>query len=414
MKIAFVTASVSRKAGGLHESVRRLAQSMEASASRIEVLGLQDEHTDADVANWASLPVRAFDVIGPKQLGYAPALASALESSDVSLVMSHGLWMYPSAAVCRWHKRTSRPHIVHPHGMLDPWAVRNSRWKKRIAEVLYEYSHLESSACIRALCQSEARAIRDYGLTNPIAIIPNGIDLPDADHGPPTIDHGPLTKLKASGRKVLLYLGRIHPKKGLVNLLRAWKSVVSSPASRGLASEWTLALAGWDQEGHEADLEQLATSLNLRWSDARAQHLENSPLSTLNFQLLFLGPQFGSDKASCYHNCDAFILPSYSEGLPMVVLEAWAYSRPVLMTPECNLPEGFAANAAVSIETNPDSIARGLAELLRLPAFDLGAIGARGRSLVADRFSWPKIAAEMKQVCEWALGAGTKPTCLIG
>src|SRR5208282_4574684 len=108
-------------------------------------------------------------------------------------------------------------------------------------------------------------------------------------------------------------------------------------------------------------------------------------------------------KAACYANCDAFILPSFSEGLPMVVLEAWAYGKPVLMTPECNLPEGFAANAAIRIEPGVEGIARGLQELFRTPHSALRVLGDNGRNLVAGRFAWPKIAVEMKSVYEWVL-----------
>ena len=127
---------------------------------------------------------------------------------------------------------------------------------------------------------------------------------------------------------------------------------------------------------------------------------------------VFLGPKFGEDKAACYRDCDAFILPSLSEGLPMVVLEAWAYGKPVLMTPECNLPDGFAVNAAIRIEPSAESIAQGLQEMFRTPHSALRIMGDNGRALVAERFAWPKIAAEMKSVYEWVLGGGPKPGCV--
>jgi poly(glycerol-phosphate) alpha-glucosyltransferase len=129
--------------------------------------------------------------------------------------------------------------------------------------------------------------------------------------------------------------------------------------------------------------------------------------------VLFLGPQFGAEKAACYANCDAFILPSFSEGLPMVVLEAWAHAKPVLMTPECNLPEGFAAGAAIRIEANPEGIAAGVAELFRAPSSTLRTLGDNGRRLVAEKFAWPRVAAEMRSVYQWVVGGGTPPPCVI-
>ena len=100
----------------------------------------------------------------------------------------------------------------------------------------------------------------------------------------------------------------------------------------------------------------------------------------------------------------------------MSVLEAWSYRLPVLMTDECNLPEGFAAEAAIRIGTDTESIAEGLRELFSLPTTDngqpttsLSSLGRNGRALVERRFNWKKVASEMKQVYEWLLGGGPEP-----
>ena len=125
--------------------------------------------------------------------------------------------------------------------------------------------------------------------------------------------------------------------------------------------------------------------------------------------LLFLGPQFNHAKAACYAGCDAFILPSFSEGLPMVVLEAWAYAKPVVMTPECNLPEGFAASAALKIATNVESITPALTRLFRLSPTELRTLGANGQRLVRGQFTWDSIAGQLKATYEWMLGGSTRP-----
>jgi poly(glycerol-phosphate) alpha-glucosyltransferase len=393
---------------------------------KVSVAALLDEYSVQDVPEWAPLPVSLSPVVGPRAFGFSPALLPKLLDVDADIMHTHGIWQYPSMTVSRWHKRTGRPYLISPHGMLDPWAVRNSAWKKRIALAVYERRHLENASCIRALCDAEAQAIRQFGLHNPICIIPNGIDLPE-DGGRMAEARGQRAEdagERTDGRKILLYLGRIHPKKGLVNLLRAWKSAVNGPSSivRRPSSDWILAIAGWDQGGHEDELKRLCDEMGITWADVRAggttgqqDNVTTGPRSVVSGQssVVFLGPQFGDAKSACYRNCDAFILPSFSEGLPMVVLEAWAYGKPVLMTPQCNLPEGFAANAAIRIEPSAESIAQGLQEIFQTTSAERQALGVRGRALVTARFTWPKIASDMKCIYEWVLGGGPRPVELL-
>jgi poly(glycerol-phosphate) alpha-glucosyltransferase len=184
-------------------------------------------------------------------------------------------------------------------------------------------------------------------------------------------------------------LGRLHPKKNLANLIRAWKQTLDSHPQAG--EEWVLAIAGWDQAGYGCDLKKLTSHYGLTAS------------------VRFLGPLFGQDKDAAYRACDAFILPSLSEGLPMAVLEAWAYAKPVLMTAECNVPEGFAAGAAVQIGTTAAEIAAGINQLTEMSDSDRTVMGGRGHALVATRFSWPRIGEQMRSVYEWVLGGGPRP-----
>jgi poly(glycerol-phosphate) alpha-glucosyltransferase len=333
------------------------------------------------------------DALGQRaQLGLG-----ALALRDVA--DTHGLWLYPGIAAKNYSRKNNRPYLISPHGMLDPWAMKNSRWKKLIAWRLFEREHLRGARCFRALCASEASSIRQLHLKNDIAIIPNGIDLPTGIvHSAP-----PWKGAVEPGKKVLLFLSRIHPKKGLVNLLKAW-------AMNRKSEEWVLAIAGWDQGGHEQELKQLATELGLVWADVRKQEM-NSKLQTA-CSVLFLGPQFNEAKAACYHHCDAFVLPSFSEGLPMVVLEAWAYSRPVIMTPECNLPEGFLAGAALKMETTAASMAAGLNELQRMTVAERTTMGNRAHDLVVERFTWSRVGRQLQAVQEWVLGGVAKPDCI--
>jgi glycosyltransferase involved in cell wall biosynthesis len=384
MKTVCVMDSVSRANGGIFEAERKLQQHLHALGGiDVRVVGLQDEHTDADRAAWAPLEPLTLPVQGPRTFGYAPGFVPTLEEIGADLAYSVGLWKGPSLAVLQWAKRTGKPYLVAPHGMLDPWALRNSGAKKKVAAWLFQNEQLRRASCLRALCASEVESMRAYGLKNPICVIPNGIDLPDemAKSRPSTIP---------DDKKVLLYLGRLHPKKGLVPLLTAWSN------ARPRGADWVLAIAGWDQNGHEAELKWQANALGL------------------GDTVRFLGPQFGSDKEAWYRACDAFVLPSFSEGLPMVVLEAWAYAKPVLLTTACNLPEGPAAGAALCLEPNAESLTAGLGQLFAMSTPDLHAMGRRGRELAENRFAWPRLAVQMESVYKWMLGSGARPDCVQG
>ena len=379
VRAAILTPHLTRAGGGLFNSVRRLSQTLGEQGVGIGVLGLSDRFEADDLPAWEPLHPQSFPVIGPAALGWSPRLGDALTRSGADIAHCHGLWMYPSAACLRWAKRTGKPYVISPRGMLDLWALKRSRWKKRFAGFLFQNEHLRRAACIHALCEPEAQAVRALGFRNPICVIPNGIDLPAPDDSRPPPWEGAIP----AGAKVLFYLGRLHPKKGLADLLRAWRSVDES--------RWHLVVAGWDQDGHEAELKNLAKDI-----DAARVH--------------FPGAQFGASKTAAFRACDAFVLPSLSEGLPMAVLEAWAHAKPVLMTRACNLPEGFADRAAIEIE--PGNCARSLRALFSTTDPELIETGARGRKLVETRFTWPVVAGETRAVYDWLAGHGPQPSCV--
>lgn len=393
--------SVSRTDGGIFEAECALQRELFLGQGvQVDVVGLEDRYTSEDLSRWLPLKPQAVKTKGPCALGYSPELLSAM-SSQADLLYGSTLWKYPSWAALQWSERTGKPMMVAPHGSLDLWALKNSAWKKRLAAMLFKNRQLHKATCLRALCQSEADAIRAYGLPQPIAIIPNGIDLPESSD---SSDKGRESK----ATRVLLFLGRIHPKKGLPNLIRAF---ARNQGTRVQGREtWQLVIAGWDQGEHAAELIELCKELGVSVQNRKSR--DEGRESEAN--IVFYGPAFGDDKKSLIRSADAFILPSFSEGLPMSVLEAWSYKLPVVMTPECNLPEGFAADAAIRIETGAESIAQGLDLLFSMSESDLQSMGGKGRILVEERFTWKTLAAQMREVYDWMLGGGTRPRTVIG
>ena len=390
MKVGILTASISRQSGGLYWAIRPLAIGIKNSGYEVKVFSISDRYSDYDLAQWKGIDVSLQVHWGPQALGYAPGLVQALNDAELNLIHTHGVWMYPSVAAIHWSGQQKRPYIVSPHGMLDAWALKNSAWKKYIAGMLFEKAHLRRAACLHALCESEYLSIRNYGLKNPVAIIPNGIDLPDQKN----LDLQPDWSLELpQGSRVLLFLGRIHLKKGISNLLHSWARVRQNVPEKTAA--WRLVIAGWSQGGHQEELEHLVKELNIDES------------------VHFVGPQFDNQKVASLHHADAFVLPSFSEGLPMSVLEAWSHGLPVLMTQQCNIPEGFESQSALEMVPETDSIAVALERLFNMSETERQSMGERGRKLVESRFAWKKVAADMCSMYEWVLGQGPKPSCVI-
>jgi poly(glycerol-phosphate) alpha-glucosyltransferase len=380
MKVAFITPSVSRSAGGIFEVEIALAKSLQESGCDVEVYSQTDENTEKDLVKWNSIKVNVFPSIGPHAFRYSPLLNRAVLSSNCDIAHLHVMWMYTSVVTNNWHK-TGKPYITTIHGMLEPWALRNAKFKKKVVELLYERKCLENATCIHAHTLKEYSDIRSFGLKNPVCIIPNGVDIPIFNN----FLEKPQWFKQTNNRKVLLYLGRLHPKKGLEALLSAWKNTVTEH------HDWCLVIAGWGDKSYTEFL--------------RKKIIEDKQEANI-----FLpGPQFDQEKNRSFANASGFILPSLSEGLPMAILEAWSYKLPVLSTPACNIPEGYERNAALKILPDQNGIEKGLKKLFSLSSDTRSTMGENGYRLTIEKFTWQKIGEQMAEVYKWVTFGGEKP-----
>lgn len=383
LKVGMLVASTASADGGISELIRELSRTMHRPPSlEVEVFTL-DRGGDADPAGWDGIAMNQAKTRGPRSFGYSSDLTATLRNSHVDLLHVHGLWMYPSIAARRWHAKTRRPYLISPQGMLDPWALANKSWKKRIAMRLYEDAHLQNASCLHAVGDSEVESIRALGYRSPICVIPNGVNPPPADLAEP----GWRERLPADAR-ILLFLGRLTPKKGPGQLIRAWSALQENwPAAR----PWHLVFVGPGPEPYLQELKSLAAQVG----EADSIH--------------FVGPAYGLDKAASYAAADAFALPSFSEGMPLAALEAWSHGLPALLTPQCNLPEGFARDAAIAIDPEVGSIADGLRRLTAMTDEQRAAMGQRGQQLVTDCFSWEAATRQLEEVYRWMLGQRPQP-----
>lgn len=329
-RIGLLTPWASRAGGGVFEAVVLQAGLIRDAGGTPVIVSLDDPDARADEARLAPAEVVRLPGKGPGFFGYAPGFADRLEKLDLDLLHLHGIWMYPSHAGARWAARTGRPYVISPHGMMDPWITGRGRWKKALARLGYERGSWRAASLFHALTEAEARDIAGETGRTGSAVIPN--PAPPTTHG----DH------PVPGPHVV-YIGRIHEKKNLQALAQGW---IDAQRQGRLPPGAKLSVAGW---GEQDEIDNLQSLLNETADSAQ-----------------FLGPVFGAEKDALLASARYVILPSHSEGLPMAMLEAWSMGRPTLMTPDCNLPEGFAARAAIDCGHAADEIAATLGAALAM------------------------------------------------
>jgi len=341
--------------------------------------------------------------------GRALGLARLALAPD--LIHSHGIWHPANHWAARAARRWGVPLIVQPRGMLEPWALGRKALKKRLALALFQRRDLESARVLVATAEMEYRNLRALGLRQPVAVIPNGVVLPGQSDaasagdeglaargqgaeglsgdgqikGGPSLDAAPPASQAAGGQRVALFLSRVHPKKGVVELVRAWARV--APAG------WRLRLAGPDEGGHWSEVAGLIDRLGLG--------------STVEY----CGPVEGERKAALYREADLFVLPTFSENFGLVVAEALAYGVPVITTRGAPWADLETYGCGWWIEMGVPPLVEALRTATALSDAERAAMGARGRVYV-QRYDWDAIAAETLALYRWVLGQGERPACV--
>jgi poly(glycerol-phosphate) alpha-glucosyltransferase len=366
MRIMFVVGRLYGEASGVTRIMCDLAQGLEKQGGSVSLYAAaMNGHPSG--AHLLEAPSRYVSEPGMWLGGLAssPRLRRRIDADidSVDIVHSHSVWMLPNHYASSAALRRGKPVVFTAHGALEPWALGRSSWKKRPVGWWWQDRDLQRAACIHVNTPAEVAGIRAYGLRNPIAVIPNGVDLAAFD--------GMLRR--AGDQRVLLFLSRLHAKKGLSPLIGAWKSLSNDHP------DWRLMIAGRDDGAEAATRSQIA-ELGLQDRITMAGVLE------------------GEQKLAAFASADAFVLPSYSEGFSMAVLEAMAAGLPVVLTPGCNFPQAAASGAAIEVEPETQSLQRGLRELLSMSDTQRCEMGRRARELVQRDHSWDRVATQMMQL----------------
>lgn len=342
MRVAVLTSSISRKAGGLYFSVSGLNREI-AKLVDVKVFSAFDEYSGLDIHTWDGVKVSLGEQYFSSSVGFQPDLVKRLLDYKPNLIHLNGIWMYPSVAAFFCTTRFDFPVVVSPRGMLDDWAMQNSWYKKVLPWHFYVKPLLRKAAVIHALTTSEQDSIKDLELGTSTVVIPNGVDSSGACLGN-SVDKSEdkltsIIEMAAHGKRVVLFIGRLHPKKGVDILMSAWRQFADHSRHRYL-----LVIAGEGAKDFEVTLHG---------------YLDES--GTYN-DIFLVGPVYGDRKRRLYESASLFVLPSFSEGQPMAILEALSFGIPCLISKACNIPEAIKSGAALEIEPSERSIVDGLCE----------------------------------------------------
>lgn len=372
MRIVHTVPHVCKEASGPSYSVSRLCEELGARHHSVRLLTI-DQRARRDAHTYRHEVFDAAPLLS--RLGISSSLESALstQARRADIIHNHGLWMMPNVYSGAAAKRSGTPLIVSPRGTFSPVALQRSKRIKKTFWWLKQQAAVEQAKVLHATCEQEYHDIRAFGLKQPVAVIPNGVDVPDLSP-PPT----------GVRQKTLLFLGRIHPIKGLETLLDAWAALA------GEHHDWKLVIAGSDPVGHEADLRRKVEALKLP-------------------RVTFPGPLYRDAKHQAYQDADLYVLPSTTENFGHTVAEALARAVPVVTTTGTPWGPVVGHNCGWCVSPDVSGIIRGLTYALNASDEERSQMGANGRAWMQEAFSWTAMADQMAHIYAWAAGRGARP-----
>lgn len=354
MKVLHVIDTIARTSGGPARSCQGLVTALGDAGVDVSLLSLKSGEKP-----WHSGVKKYFNDVD---------FVTLLNREKPDLVHMNNFWrpeLHKCVKICR---TLGFPYIMTPRGCLEPWSLKQKWLKKRIARFLYQDTDMRGAVALHATAESEAKQFRKLGFTNPTIISPNGVNLPSVLK--------PCEKKNRQQRA--LFVSRMHPKKGVIELVDAWSRV---------------GIKGWKCElvyTMSCDFEkEYETKVKAR---VRALGLED--------EFIFTGALNDDEKWEAYARADFFVLPTYSENFGIVVAEALYAGVPVITTKGAPWQELEERNCGLWIDIGAEPLESSLKSMIELTDAERREMGARGRSLVEEKYTWDAIGRDMVKAYE--------------
>ncbi len=284
------------------------------------------------------------------------------EVKSAQIIQANSLWQFPNFIHEYARRGTAAKSIIVPRGTLSPYALSLSTWKKKLVLALGQRTALKRADLLIATCDKEYEDIRNFGLKNPVAVIPNGLDLPQLEN--------------VEKRKSVVFLGRIHKVKGVDLLVEAWRKI------EGKFKDWDLVIAGPTESDY-----------------AQGVIAQASKLKTVSFT----GEIKGKEKEQLLAQSAVYVLPTHTENFGISVGEALACGTPVVTTTGAPWSGLIENDCGLWIDLSVDNLVRALEDMMSRPMDELVRMGQNGRRWIERDFSWDEIARKTIRSYEWLL-----------
>ena len=369
--------SIENEAAGPSYTVPALVEAQREHGIDSLLISLSNNHDERDDGWHTTYPQYGSSIPALNRLGFSPMLKNAVSDMDTQLVHVHGLWQLPGVYCAKAAYRKHIPIVLTPRGMLSSVSLSYSSNSKKLFSFLFQQKIFKNTAMFHATAEAEMEEIRSYGLNAPVAIIPNGVDIPFMRE-----------KVDKQGSRTVLSLGRIHPKKGLERLLYAWKSLELRH------TKWRLKIVGPDENNYVNELKILIKQYDIE-------------------RVEICSPVFGVNKINEYAAADIFVLATLNENFAMTVAESLAVSVPVICTKGAPW-QGLEDNGCGWwIDLGSKDLANALDTAMATPEQELDLMGARGRLWMEQEYSWKRISQMTIDSYRWLLGESEKPSFIV-
>ncbi len=362
-------------AGGPTYTVPALCSTLAAQGVTVSLHALTPRSLDT-AGRYEYISHKRSPVI-PK-LGVSESLRKTLRdaASQSDIIHTHLLWqlptIYPGYVI---DFRLGRCHLVmSPRGTLDPWEFESHWPQKRVSWYAGQRMNLMRSSCLHATAPMERDHFRSLGLKPPIAVIPNGVDIPDLSRYPRA----------QRRRRRLLFVSRINPKKGIDFLLKAWRNVQDS------FPDWDLHISGDPNGSHLQQMQALAQELRVA-------------------RVTFECPITAERKWELYRNSDIYVLPTRGDNWAVTISDALSFGVPAIVTKEAPWQGLATYNCGWWIDLSVEALSECLRTALQTEPETLEQMGARGREWMEREFSWDSVGRKMKVTYDWLTHGGTVP-----